>query len=112
MTDKQFRTIFTAALESEDRETFVSDWAFSSIWGDPDGAKIPTARISGLGELWDAAHLTIRDIRAHTGLSQAAFSNRFLIPKRSIENWEGGQHECPVYLRLMLAQLTGAYVRR
>lgn len=112
MTDHQFSAIFTAALNDSDREAFVSDWALSSIWGDPEGASAPSQRLDELGELWDAAHLTIRGIRAHTGLSQAAFAERYIIPKRSVENWEGGQRECPTYLRLMLAQLSGAYVRR
>lgn len=111
MTDHQFSAIFTAALNAGDREAFVSDWALSSIWGDPEGGAIPAQRLDELGELWDAAHLSIRDIRARTGLSQAAFAERYLIPKRSVENWEGGQRECPAYLRLMLAQLSGAYVR-
>lgn len=112
MTDKQFHTLFTAALGDGNREAFVSDWAPSPIWGDPEGAEIPAARIDELGELWDAAHLTIRDIRVHAGLTQAAFTERFLIPRRTIENWEGGKRECPAYLRLMLAELSGAYTRR
>lgn len=112
MTDQQFSTIFSAALNSGDRAAFISDWALSSVWGDPEGSNIPSTRLDELGALWDAAHLTIRDIRARTGLTQAAFAERFLIPRRSVENWEGGQRECPAYLRLMLAQLTGAYVRR
>lgn len=111
MTDHQFRTIFTAALSDNNREAFVSDWALSSIWDAPEDADIPAARLDELGELWDAAHLTIRDIRAHTGLTQAAFAERYLIPKRSVENWEGGQRKCPAYLRLMLAELSGAYAR-
>lgn len=112
MTDHQFHSIFTAALTDDNREAFVSDWALSSIWSDAEGADIPAARLDELGELWDAAHLTIRDIRAHTGLTQAAFAERYLIPKRSVENWEGGQRECPAYLRLMLAELSGAFMRR
>lgn len=111
MTDHQFSAIFNAALNSDDRAAFISDWVISSIWGDPEGVSIPDARLDELGALWDAAHLTIRDIRARTGLTQAAFAERFLIPKRSVENWEGGQRECPAYLRLMLAQLAGAYSR-
>lgn len=112
MTDKQFHTLFTAALGDGNREAFVSAWALSPIWGDPEGVDVPAARIDELVELWDAAHLTIRDIRVRAGMTQAAFAERFLIPRRTIENWEGDKRECPAYLRLMLAELSGAYARR
>ena len=32
--------------------------------------------------------MTIKDIRILSGLSQAAFAEKYGIPKRSIENWE------------------------
>ncbi len=31
-------------------------------------------------------------------MTQQAFARYFGIPKRSIENWEGGKRECPAYL--------------
>lgn len=110
MTDKQFYSIFSAALSNEgaSREAFVSDWALSSIWDD-DGQDIPEERIAEIGDIWDVAHLTICDIRQHTGLSQAKFAIRFCIPRRSIEDWESGARKCPDYLRLLLAQTVGLY---
>ena len=109
MTDQQFYTTFGAALTDQDRDAFVSDWALSSIWG--DGEDIPPERIDELARLWDAAHMAIRDIREHTGLSQAKFATRYCIPLRTIEDWERGARKCPNYLRLLLAQATGAYQR-
>ncbi len=111
MTDKQFCTIFAEALASPDRDAFVSDWSLSSAWGDTPDADIPADRLDMLGQLWDVAHLTIKDIRAHTGLSQAAFATRFCIPRRTVENWESGTSSCPDYLRLLLAQSVGLYSR-
>lgn len=110
-TDKLFFTLFGDAITSPDRDAFVSDWSLSSVWGDAPDADIPADRVEELGHLWDAAHLTIRDIRAHTGLSQAAFAVRYCIPRRTVENWESGVRNCPDYLRLLLAQATGAYQR-
>ena len=108
MTDKLFCTLFAAALAAADRDAFVSDWSLSSVWGDAD---IPADRIDLLARLWDAAHLTIRDIRQHTGLSQAAFATRYCIPTRTLEDWERGVRSCPDYLRLLLAQASGLYTR-
>lgn len=42
--------------------------------------------------------MTIRELRARTGLTQAAFAAALHIPKRSIENWEGGVSTPPAYL--------------
>lgn len=111
MTDKQFCTIFSEALASPDRDAFVSDWSLSCVWGDEPDADIPADRIDMLARLWDAAHLTIRDIRQRTGLSQAAFATRYCIPTRTLEDWERGARSCPDYLRLLLAQAVGLYAR-
>lgn len=111
MTDYQFHTLFTAAGGEPNQDAFVSSWATSSLWEDDPESDVPAARVEQLGQLWDAAHATVKDIRRHTGLTQAAFAQRFCIPKRTIENWEGAVNECPAYTRLMLAQLTGYYQR-
>ena len=110
-TDKLFCTLFCDAITSPDQDAFVSDWSLSSIWGDAPDADIPADRIDMLARLWVAAHLTIRDIRQHTGLSQAAFATRYCIPTRTLEDWERGVRSCPDYLRLLLAQATVLYTR-
>lgn len=48
---------------------------------------------------------TIKEIRSITGLSQTAFGERYHIPMRTIQNWEGGQRECPEYVRLLLERV-------
>lgn len=111
MTDKQFSALFGGALADKDRDMYVSDWALSDIWGDPPDAEIPKDRIKSLIALWDVAHITIREIRAATGLSQVAFAQRFCIPRRTVENWESGASACPDYLRILLAQAVGLYTR-
>lgn len=111
MPDKYFYNLFSSALAETDRDAFVSDWSLSSMWGDAEADGVPADRLAMLGELWDAAHMSVRDIRKRTGLSQVAFCTRFCIPRRTLENWEAGVSACPNYLRLMLAQLSGAYVR-
>lgn len=111
MTDKQFSFLWAEALTSTDRAAYISDVALSSVWGDAPDAEIPDDRLQQLGQLWDAAHLTVKAIRAATGLSQAAFAQRFCIPRRTVENWESGTNTCPVYVRLLLAQAVGLYER-
>lgn len=46
--------------------------------------------------------MTIKELRASAGMSQAKFSEYFGIPTRTIENWESasptGKRTCPPYL--------------
>lgn len=106
MTDNIFATAWAEALSDAyaDRDAYVSDLALSSIWGDAEDAEVPAGRLDELGSIWDAAHLSIRDIRAASGLSQAAFARHLCIPKRTVEDWERGLRACPDYLRLLLTE--------
>ena len=59
--------------------------------------------------------MTVKELRAVTGLSQVAFGRRFLIPRRTVENWEtaGANHtDCPLYTRMMIADLLGLLPER
>lgn len=42
--------------------------------------------------------MTIKELRTATGMSQRAFGEYFGISYRTIQNWEGGQRNCPTYL--------------
>ena len=112
ITDEQFYALADGAVKYADRDAYVSDYRLSSIWGDADDAvDIPPERIELVAKMWDICHLSLKDIRAAAGLTQAAFSRRFLIPTRTIEDWEAGQRECRLYLRLLLAEAVGLFRR-
>lgn len=42
--------------------------------------------------------MTFQELRQATGMNLKQFSDYFEIPYRTIQNWEGGQRECPTYL--------------
>lgn len=46
--------------------------------------------------------MTIKEMRAKTGLTQAQFAQLLGIPKRSIENWERGASQCPEYVNKLI----------
>lgn len=48
--------------------------------------------------------MTIKEARIQAHMTQAEMAEEFGIPKRSIENWEGGQRECPAYVEEMLIE--------
>ena len=103
-------TITTLLAETSaytDRDAYISDLALSSMWGDDPEDDIPADRLSLLGRIWDFAHMDFRAIRQACGLTQAAFADRFGIPKRTVENWDSGSSTPPPYVLRMLAQLLG-----
>lgn len=46
--------------------------------------------------------MTIKEMRAKTGLTQAQFAQLLGIPKRSIENWETAKSKCPDYVTKLI----------
>lgn len=50
--------------------------------------------------------MTIKQSRLAAGLTQQQMADRFDIPKRTIENWEGGKSTPPPYVeRLIIEKL-------
>ena len=117
MTNKDFYTIWGAALAAPDREMFTAEWATSIVWGDPDElTDDDLLRIADYcGKLWDAAHMSVRQIKDAAGMTQAQLAERFCMPKRTIENWcvSGGKEsrKCPDYIRLMMLEALGIVSR-
>lgn len=46
--------------------------------------------------------MEIKELRMLSVLSQQAFSDKYKIPKRSIENWESGKRTPPEYVISLL----------
>ena len=103
-----FYTLFGAATKEQDRGRYIAEWSSSSIFY--PGENVPDINADDLSEalenIWDVAHLTTRDIRQHLGLTQAAFAERFCVPRRTVEGWEA-RRTTPPYVVLLLAKSAG-----
>lgn len=62
-------------------------------------------------DTWDAAHMSVKDICKTAGLTQAGLSQRFGIPKRTVEDWCRGAAKCAAYIRLMMSESLGLIKR-
>lgn len=109
--DSVFAQLWGESLTTRDRDTYVSDWALSSIWEDDPESEIPQERIEYLTMIWDAAHMSVKDICKAAGLTQAGLAQRFCIPKRTVEDWCRGVAKCADYIRLMMADSLGLIKR-
>ena len=107
MTINQYHLALAEIDNYTDRDAFVSDLSLSSAFPDESDLSVTA---SELILIWDAYHMTIRDLRTAAGLSRMNFSRRFCIPIRSVENWEctgTNARECPTYVRLLIADALG-----
>ena len=109
MTAKLYARLMADAENASDRDAYVSDWSLSTVWGTPAPDDEWMQRIDTLGRMWDAAHLTIKDIRAAAGMSQAVFADHLVASQRTIQGWEYGRNKCPLFVRLILAERFGLY---
>lgn len=109
MTYKQYSALVTDAQNYTDRESYISDLALSSMWGDRQEDDIPQYRLSQLGSIYDAVHRSVKDIASAAGISAREMAIRFCIPQRTLENWCMGVNKCPLYTRLMLQESLGIY---
>lgn len=111
MTNKQWLTCVQEASHYTNRDSYISDLALSSVWGDPDGAEVQNDRIQQLGDIWDAANRSVKEIAADVGISQRKLAERFCIPYRTMEDWGAGKSACPLYTRLMMQECLGLIKR-
>ena len=104
-----FYILFTAATKEQDRGRYIAEWSSSSIfYPEAESPDIDANElVDSLGNIWDVSHMTTRDIRQHLGLTQAAFAERFCIPRRTVENWERKGGHIPQYNILAYADITG-----
>lgn len=49
--------------------------------------------------------MEVKELRGLTGLSQQKFGDLYSIPKRTLQNWELGVNDCPIYFRLALERM-------
>lgn len=103
-----FYILFNAAGVEQDRERYTAEWSSSSIfYPKPETQDIDANElVDSLGNIWDVSHMTTRDIRQHLGLTQAAFAERFCVPRRTVEGWEA-RRTTPPYVVLLLAESAG-----
>ena len=106
MTDTQFNLCVRETVNYTDLDAYVSDLSLSTIWGDKDGISDASIRFA-LRSIYTAVNRTPKEIVAASGLSQAAFAERYCIPKRTVEDWCRGVMKCPLYTRLLLQRAEG-----
>lgn len=97
--------LWQAALTQPDVEEYIAGCRCSELVGEI-GADIDTV-VEKLRQIHRVAHVSVRAMLKDAKLTQQAFSVRFCVPKRTVENWAAGVNQCPDYLRLLFAMQLG-----
>lgn len=96
--------LFNAAADpATSREVFLNSVTLS-IPDDADGCVDLDAEKRRLAQIWDVAHMTMKEIVAASGMTQSAFAKCAGVPLRTLQGWCGETRECPAYLRFLLAE--------
>lgn len=85
------------------KEVFLNNVTLS-IPDDADGCVDLDAEKRRLAQIWDVAHMTMKEIVAASGMTQSAFAKCAGVPLRTLQGWCGETRECPSYLRFLLAE--------
>lgn len=105
MTYETYRNLVSDALKAENEEMFIAEQGWAD-WMDEYGEDTDRL-VSDMRNIYQVSHMTMIDLLSASGLTKAAFSRRFLIPLRTVENWVSGIRPCPIYVRMMIADLLG-----
>lgn len=96
--------LFAIAVGPEtSRAAFLNNVTLS-IPDDADGCVDLDAEKERLSNIWELAHLSMRELVASTGLSQTAFAKQAGVPRRTVQDWCGEKRACPTYVRFLLAE--------
>ena len=85
------------------KEIFLNSVTLS-VEDDAPGCVDLDAEKERLSDIWELAHLSMRELVDRTGLSQTAFAKRVGIPLRTVQGWCLGERDCPAYVRFLLAE--------
>lgn len=109
MTIKQYQACIRELSEYADVDSYVSDLALSTIWGDAPDSDIPNDRIQHLQEIYRAASMTVPEIAKSAGLNITQMSARFAVPYRTMQDWFSGARVCSLASRLMMQECLSLY---
>lgn len=101
MTYDNFRNIWFSALDytADQRDLYIAERGWQT-WME-EYSEDTQAIVDALDTIYAMAHGGCKAIRNITGLSQVRFATAYGIPRRTIENWDGGI-ESPAYVQMLL----------
>lgn len=96
--------LWVCAVDSPNRDAYISREIESHVWRDVYGAEIPSERYDYLGGIWDAAHMGLDFFLARSGMREGEFCAYFAIEYKFYKRWAAKAKAIPEHVRMMLAR--------
>lgn len=96
--------LFTMATDPEISRVLFLNNVTMTVPDDASDCVDLDAEKKRLSNIWELAHLSMRELVSRTGMSQTAFAKQAGIPLRSVQDWCCEKRACPAYVRFLLAE--------
>ena len=104
-----YKTFLTDSLSYTNKNQYITEMMNSHIWKSNDNNATFSDVTEILGDIYDAAHISVKGIAIKADLSSRYLSERFCIPYSTMDNWITESSICPLYVKLMLQECLGLY---
>ena len=101
-----FNRLYFKALEYNGTEMYIAERGWQEWMEDYAGENDEITGeniVDALTRVHFLAHMTLKEMREETGLSQRKFGAAYSIPARTVENWEMGVNAPPPYVKMLIA---------
>lgn len=100
-----FSRLYRETADYTEAEMYIGERGWQADWMDAiDGAGIDIGKL--LLDIWELSKMDIVQLRKRAGLTQVGFAERYSVPYRTVQNWEGNgtaRHEPAQYIKMMIA---------
>lgn len=99
--------LFTMAGDPEISQMLFLNNVTTTVPDDASDCVDLDAEKERLSNIWELAHLSMRELVSRTRLSQTTFAKQAGIPLRTVQDWCGEKRACPAYVHFLLAEHYG-----
>ena len=105
ITFELFARLYMETADYTSRDMYIGERGWQADWMDElDGAGIDIGKL--LLDIWELSKMDIVQLRKRAGLTQVGFAERYSVPYRTVQNWEGNgtaRHEPGGYIKMLIA---------
>lgn len=99
-----FSRLYRETADYTDADMYIGERGWQADWMDELDAGVNIGKL--LLDIWTLAHMDIVQLRKRAGLTQVGFAERYSVPYRTVQNWEGNgtaRHEPAQYIKMLIA---------
>ena len=99
-----FSQLYREAADYTNEDMYLAERGWQEWMYEIDSAGVDIGKL--LLDIWELSRMDIVQFRKRAGLTQVAFAERYHVPYRTLQTWEGNgtaRHEPAKYIKMMIA---------